>query len=86
MKNNSLTRGIRETAKITKTLLITLLKIALFHGCFSRFLNCLNGTKSRKIFYKSVKIILGSVLMLWTQLASEVETDTDFIKYSLLPV
>ena len=26
----------------------TLLKITLFHGCFSRFLNCTNGTKSRK--------------------------------------
>ena len=25
----------------------TLLKVALFHGCFSRFLNCANGTKSR---------------------------------------
>ena len=24
-----------------------LLKVALFHGCFSRFLNCANGTKSR---------------------------------------
>ena len=25
----------------------TLLKLALLHGCFSRFLNCTNGTKSR---------------------------------------
>ena len=25
----------------------TLLKLTLFHGCFSRFLNCANGTKSR---------------------------------------
>ena len=25
----------------------TLLKSALLHGCFSRFLNCTNGTKSR---------------------------------------
>ena len=25
----------------------TLLKVALFHGCFSRFLNCTNGTKLR---------------------------------------
>ena len=24
------------------------LKITLLHGCFSRFLNCTNGTKSRK--------------------------------------
>ena len=26
----------------------TLLKVTLLHGCFSRFLNCTNGTKSRK--------------------------------------
>ena len=25
-----------------------LLKVALLHGCFARFLNCANGTKSRK--------------------------------------
>ena len=25
-----------------------LLKVKLLHGCFSRFLNCTNGTKSRK--------------------------------------
>ena len=30
-------------SKITKTLL----KLTLLHGCFSRFLNCTNGTKSR---------------------------------------
>ena len=27
----------------------TSLKLTLLHGCFSRFLNCLNDTKSRKI-------------------------------------
>ena len=26
----------------------TLIKGTLLHGCFSRFLNCINGTKSRK--------------------------------------
>ena len=26
---------------------VTLLKLTLLHGCFSRFLNCTNGTKSR---------------------------------------
>ena len=25
----------------------TLLKLTLLHGCFSRFLNCANGTKTR---------------------------------------
>ena len=26
---------------------VTLLKVTLLHGCFSRFLNCKNGAKSR---------------------------------------
>ena len=26
----------------------TLLNVTLLHGCFSRFLNCMRGTKSRK--------------------------------------
>ena len=26
---------------------VTFNKVAFFHGCFSRFLNCANGTKSR---------------------------------------
>ena len=26
---------------------LLLLKVTLIHGCFSRFLNCINGTKSR---------------------------------------
>ena len=33
-----------------------LLKATLLHGCFSHFLNCTNGTKSRKAphFYKTL--------------------------------
>ena len=27
----------------------TLLKLTFLHGCFSRFLNCTNGTKSRNV-------------------------------------
>ena len=29
----------------------TLLKLALLHGCFSRFLNCTNSTKLRKVLH-----------------------------------
>ena len=46
----------------------TLLKVALLHGCFSRFLNCSNGTKSCKasritgkvsfLFFKSFLLVL----------------------------
>ena len=32
---------------LLKECLPTLLKLALLHGCFLRFLNCTNGTKSR---------------------------------------
>ena len=33
----------------------TLLKLTAFHGCFSRFLNCTNGTKSPSTPYTPVK-------------------------------
>ena len=37
------------------------LKFTLFHGCFSRFLHCTNGTKSRNaphiVFLSNTKII-----------------------------
>ena len=39
----------------------TLLKLTLLHGCFSRFWNCANGTKSRNashIIYKISKTLL----------------------------
>ena len=31
----------------------TLLKLTLFHGCFPYFLNCTNGTESRKASHKT---------------------------------
>ena len=31
------------------------LKIALLYGCFSRFLNCTNGTKSKKAFQLKIE-------------------------------
>ena len=36
----------RKTIKLLQ--LATLLKLIFLHGCFSRFLNCTNGSKSRK--------------------------------------
>ena len=41
----------------------TLLKLALLHGCFSRFLNCTNGTKSRKASH--IFQLLSSVSLLY---------------------
>ena len=35
----------------------TLLKVTLLHGCFSRFLNCINGTKcSLNLYYVSREV------------------------------
>ena len=34
----------------------TLLKVTLLHGCFSRVLNCRNGTKSHKASQKQIKV------------------------------
>ena len=39
--------------KNVKTPYMVKVKVTLLHGCFSRFLNCTNGTKSRKASYKS---------------------------------
>ena len=33
----------------------TLLELTLLHGCFSRFLNCANGTKSRDASHLSIR-------------------------------
>ena len=43
--------NIHEGLLLLLTLTLTLLKVTLHHGCFSRFLNCANGTKSRKASY-----------------------------------
>ena len=31
---------------------LTFVKVTFFHGCFSRFVNCINATKSREKSYK----------------------------------
>ena len=36
----------------------TLLKVTLLHGCFSRFLNCTNGTKLRKTSHMIIIVML----------------------------
>ena len=44
----------------------TLLKVKLLHGCFPRFLNCPNGTKSRKVslmyYCDTINIILERII------------------------
>ena len=41
-------------------LLLTLLKVTLFHGCFSRLLNCTNGTKTNKASQIQKKVMSQS--------------------------
>ena len=41
--------------------LLLVLKVTLLHGCFSRFLNCTNGTKLRKashMIYRPLNTLL----------------------------
>ena len=38
--------GVLLLVKLQAKSFTTLLKVTLLHGCFSRFLNCTNGTKS----------------------------------------
>ena len=38
-----------KNVKNTQLQSATLRKLTLLHGCFSRFLNCTNGTKSRNV-------------------------------------
>ena len=57
-------KNLLKFSKIT-----TLLKLTLLHGCFSRFLNCTNGTKSR------------NAPQMWNDKRKEsVKTKSDFIK------
>ena len=37
------------------------LKVTLLHGCFSRFLNCTNGTKSRNA--SQISFVLRNILL-----------------------
>ena len=39
----------------------TLLKVTLLHGCFSRFLNCTNGTKLRKTYFVSIVLEISKL-------------------------
>ena len=48
------------------------LKITLLYGCFSRFLNCTNGTKSKKAF--QLKIEKNRLKHLWKQLSKKIFT------------
>ena len=37
-------------------------KVTLFHGCFSRFLNCKNGTKSLKASHIKTNSMVSNIV------------------------
>ena len=45
--------GFSNFTKVKLLKPATLLKVTLLHGCFSRFLNCTNGTKSCKALHRT---------------------------------
>ena len=49
-----------KNVKNTHEGVLLLLKVALLHGCFSRFLNCTNGTKSRNAPHMRVRFKIWS--------------------------
>ena len=51
---------LKKNVKKTRGGVLFFLKVTLFHGCFSRFLDYKNGTKSRKasqIFMKNMQVL-----------------------------
>ena len=62
----------------------TLLKVTLFHGCFSRFLNCTNGTKSRKVSHMinmiNIIFIIIIAIVVTQPVTIEIETP-EGVKY-----
>ena len=55
----------------------TLLKVKFFHGCFSRFLNCVNGTKSHNASY----LVL---LEIWNLSVQSVFANVHYKKLSMI--
>ena len=55
----------------------TLLKVKLFYGCFSRFLNCVNGTKSHNASY----LVL---LEIWNLSVQSVFANAHYKKLSMI--
>ena len=53
--------NLKNVKNTHEGVLLLVLKVTLLHGCFSRFLNCTNGTKSRKashMIYRPLNTLL----------------------------
>ena len=70
-------RFINLSHKSCEEQVATLLKVRLFHGCFSRFLNCTNGTKSRKAsqLFQALSVDSNSQLKLWSDIFKNKHAD-----------
>ena len=58
---------VQKTWKASLFQPATLIKVTLLDGCFSRFLNCTNGTKSRKASYIILSFHINHILILLQQ-------------------
>ena len=52
-----------KNVKSTHGGVLFLLKVTLLHGCFSRFLNCTNGTKSHNTSHINLFSVLEAPLL-----------------------
>ena len=52
-----------KNVKSTHGGVLLLLKVTLLHGCFSRFLNCTNGTKSHNTSHINLFSVLEAPLL-----------------------
>ena len=53
--------NLKNVKNTHEGVLLLVLKVTLLHGCFSRFLNCTNGTKLRKashMIYRPLNTLL----------------------------
>ena len=60
--------------------LLLVLKVTLLHGCFSRFLNCTNGTALPKTLHMSVNLYFYSFLHDHIRKSSQMFTQLSYLK------
>ena len=63
----------------------TLLKVTLLHGCFSRFLNCTNGTKSRKTSHQNLLSIRENWKIVGSKFFGKLKIDGNLVVKSKVP-
>ena len=60
-------------------------KVTLLHGCFSRFLNCTNGTKSRKTSHQNLLSIRENWKIVGSKFFGKLKIDGNLVVKSKVP-